>query len=104
VVRRPRVVARLAGARDRVERPDELAVVGVVGFHSAARSTVGAREARDYEPVVVNRRRRDREIFLRSLGLDDPGRRARGTVERNELAVEPAHEDLVLADGDTAVV
>jgi hypothetical protein len=104
VVLRPSLVARLSGPRDRVEGPDESAVVGVVRLDAAARAAVGAREARDHEAVVVDGRRCDREIVLPALGLNRPDRLAGAAIERHEAAVELAHEDFVLADCDAAVV
>ena len=77
VVARPRVVAGLARARDRIERPDELARARVVGLHAAAARAVAAREARDDEAVVVERRGRDAEAVLVRLRLDGPDDLAR---------------------------
>ncbi len=103
VVRRPRVVAWLTGTRDRVERPDELAVPRVVRLHASAHAELGAGEARDHEAVVVQRRRRDRESVLPALGLHAPDDLACLLIEGDELAVELAREHLAVADRDAAI-
>ncbi len=102
VVLRPRVVADLARARDRVERPDELAVLRAERFHAAAHAFLAAREARDDEPVVVERRRRDRVALLPAFRLDRPDDLAAALIERDELAVELAREHLAVAEPDAA--
>ena len=102
VVARPSVVAEFAGARDRIERPHELAVARVVRLHAAAARAVAAREARDHEPVVVERRGRDAEAVRVRLRLDRPHDLARRVIERDELAVELAGEHLALAERDAA--
>src|SRR5262245_13512172 len=48
-VLRPGLVADLPGTRDRIERPGELAVLGVERLDAPADSEFGAREARDHE-------------------------------------------------------
>ena len=103
VVLRPGVVAELAGARDRVERPEQLAVVGVVRFDAAAHADLGAREARDHHAVVVERRARDRKPFLPALGLDRT-RLPCPFVDRAQRGGRraSADEDLAVADADTA--
>src|SRR5688500_18953849 len=45
IVLRPRFVTGLAAPRNRIERPDELAVRRVERFHAAAHAELGAREA-----------------------------------------------------------
>ena len=102
VVLRPGLVAGLAAARDRVERPHELAVVGVERLHAAAHADLGAREARDHEAVVVQRRVRDREAVLPALGLHGPRDRACFGIEGYELSVEPPEKDATGAVGDAA--
>src|SRR6185295_1923190 len=102
VVLRPRVVADLAGPRDRVERPDELAVARVERFDAAANAALAAGKSRVDEAVVVERRRRDRIAFLPALGLHGPRDLARALIERDELAVELADEDLAVAKAQPA--
>ncbi len=99
---RPAVVARLAGPRYRVERPDQPAVLRVERLHAAARAAVAAREADDHLAVVVDRRGRDREVLLPALGRDVPERLAGRAIERDEPRVEPADEHLVAAHRDAA--
>ena len=72
VVLRPRVVTEFAGPGNRVERPDELAALGVERFDAAADAVLRAGEARDDEPIEVERRARDREPVLPALGLHRP--------------------------------
>ena len=95
-------MARLAGSRNRIEGPDQLAVLRVEGLHAAARAAVPAREARDHHAVVVERRAGDREVLLPALGRDVPNRLARRAIERDEPRVEPTDEDLVAAHRDAA--
>src|SRR6185503_5018399 len=102
VVARPSVVPELARTRDRMERPHELAVARVEGLHAAARRAVAAREARDHEAVVVERRRRDAEAVSVSFGLRLPDDSTGRGVERDELAVELAREDFAFAERDAA--
>src|SRR5262249_5999223 len=102
VVRGPRVVAELAGAGDRIEGPDELAGARVERLHAAAAAAVAAREARDHEAVVVERRGRDAEAVRVRLGLNGPDDGAAALVERDELAVELARVDLAVAERDAA--
>ena len=97
VVLRPRVVAELAGPGDRVERPDELAALRVERLDAAADAVLGAGEARDDEPIVVERCARDREPVLPALGLHRPRDFAGLLVERDELAVELADEHFAVA-------
>ena len=79
VVLRPGLVAALARARDRVEGPEQLAVLRVVRLHAAAHAALRTREAADQHPVVVERRARDREAFLPALRLDRPDDGARSS-------------------------
>src|SRR5688572_29632062 len=96
-VRGPRVMTELAGARNRVERPDELAVARAERPDLAAARHLAAREAGDDQAVVVERRARDAEAVLPTLGLDGPNDLARALIERDEPRVVQAHEDLTLA-------
>src|SRR5690606_6909987 len=102
VVLRPRVVADLAGAGDRVERPFELAGRGVESLDSPADFSLAAGEAREHETVVIERRARNRVALLPALGLHGPDDFAAGLLERDELAVELPDEDLAVAEADAA--
>src|SRR6185295_3295243 len=64
VVLRPRLVTRLAGTRNRVEGPDQTAVLRVVRLDAAARAAITAGKADDDATVDVQRRCRDREAVL----------------------------------------
>ena len=97
VVLRPGFVARLAGARDRIERPLGCAVFRAERLHAAADAVLGAREARDHEAVVIKRSGRDAEPVLPALGLHGPRDLAGALIERDELAVELADEHLAVA-------
>src|SRR6185295_3407327 len=88
--------------RDRVERPDELAVARVERFDAAACGAVTAREARDHEAVVVDRRGRDAEAVLSRFGLRLPDEPAARRIERDELAVELPGKYFALAERDAA--
>src|SRR5688572_24817429 len=103
VVLWPRLCPALAAARDRVERPNERAVARVERLDTAAHPVLGAREARDHAAVVVERGARDREAVLPALGLHGPRERPRFRVERDDLAVELAHEDAAFAVRDAAI-
>ena len=94
----------LARTGDRVEGPDQPAVLRVVRLDAAARAAIAAGEADDQRPVEVQGRCGDREALLPSLRLNRPRDFAGRAIERHELAVEPPDEDVVLADGDALVV
>src|SRR5690606_10702821 len=102
VVLGPRVVADLAGARNRIEGPDELAASRVVRLHAAADAALAAGKAGEHEPIVVERRARDRVALLPALGLHRPRDVAGRLVERDELAVELADVDLAVPETDAA--
>ena len=97
-VLRPSLVADLAGTGHGVEGPFELAGLRVERLDAAARAEIAAREARDDFAVVVERRAGDAEADLRILGLDRPDDSARALIERDELRVELADEDLAVAE------
>ena len=101
VVGLPAVVTRLTGAWNRVESPDVLAGVGVVGFDSTAGRELGARKARDDQAVVVERCARNRIPVLPALGLSRPDDRAARLIEREQLAIELAHKHLAVAEADS---
>src|SRR6188508_1276190 len=94
VVLRPGIVAELARTRNRIERPKQLAVAGVVCFDAPAHPDLGTRKARDDHAVVIERRTRDGEALLPTLGLNRPNFVSRALIERNEPAVEETREDL----------
>src|SRR5262249_6885432 len=52
-VLRPRVVANLAGTRNRIEGPNQVAVFGVERFHASAGAVFGAGKSDDHHPVVI---------------------------------------------------
>ena len=101
-VLRPGVVADLAGAGNGVEGPGERPGLRIVRLHAAADAVLGAGEAGDDEPVVIERRARDGEPFLPSLRLHRPDHRAGPLIEREELAVQLADEHLAVAQADAA--
>src|SRR5688572_14884446 len=104
VVLRPRVVARLAGTGNRVEGPDQTTVFRIVGLEPAARAAIAAGKADENHSIHVEWRRCDRKILLPAFGLDRPRNFACRSIERDELAVEPADEHLLLADRHALVV
>src|SRR5437773_11756229 len=97
-------MARLTRTRNRVEGPNEAPIPRVVRLDATAGAAIGASKPRDDHAVDIHGRSRDREVVLPALGLNRPGDRARRTIERHELAVEPAHEDVVFTNRDTSVV
>ena len=103
-VLRPRLVTGLAGTGNRVEGPQQTPVLRVVRLDAAARAPIAACKTHDDPAIDVQRRRRDREPVLRSLGLNGPRDLAGRAIERHEPAVELADEDLVFADRDALVV
>src|SRR6185436_12226470 len=96
------VVTDLAGARDRVERPDDLAVACAERLDLAAARHFAAREAGDDHAVEIERRARDREAASPRLGLDGPDDFARALIERDEPRVVESDEDLAFAHRDAA--
>src|SRR5690606_16069751 len=91
----------LAGTGDRVEGPDEAAVVRVERLHAAADAVLGTREAGDHEAVVVERRARDAEAFLPAFGLHGPEHVAARLRGADERAVELPAEALAVAEADS---
>ncbi len=89
---------------DRVEAPDELAVLGVIGLDEAADAILAAVGA-DQDFAVDGGWRHRLAVAL--LGIADlflPDDGAGLGVERDELRVERADIDLVVIDRDAAVV
>src|SRR6185436_20313486 len=97
-VLRPAVVPALAWTRNRIEGPEQLAVVGIVCFDAAANADLGTREARDDHAVVIERCARERKAFLPTLGLNGPHLFSGALIERDDAPVEHSREDLALAD------
>ena len=100
VVRGPRIVADLAGPGDRVERPDQGPVVRVIGLHASADTVFRTREPGNHQAVIIERRACDRQAVLPALGLDGPDNVAAVPVQRHQLAVELADENLALTEPD----
>ena len=68
-------------------RPDQTAVLRVVGLEAAARAAIAAGKADENHALDIERRCRDREILLPALGLDRPCDLACRSIERNELTI-----------------
>src|SRR5262249_53700218 len=102
VVLRPGLAARLARRRDRVKRPDQLAVLRTERLDAAANAAVSAAEADDDHAVVVERGADDRVPLRRIPRLDRPQHLARLLVEREQLRIELADENPALAEADAA--
>ena len=101
VLRRPDADGALG---NRVEAPDQLAVLGVIGLDEAADAVLAAVGAD--QDFAIRRGRRHR-LAVALLGIADlllPDDGAGLGVERDELGVEGADIDPVLVDGDAAVV
>ncbi len=101
-VLRPRLVARLAGTRNRVEAPRRLAAVGVVGRDAAADPELASGEPRDHQPCVVKRCARDRLPVPPGSDFRGPDLLARARIECDQVAVELADVDASVADRNTA--
>src|SRR5690606_23712858 len=102
VVPRPRRMADLAGARDRIEVPDPLAGLRVVRADPAADAELAAGEADDDHAVVVERRGGDAIAFARIAGEHVPYDGAGSLIERDQPAVEPSEKDHAVAEADAA--
>ncbi len=94
-------VARL---RDRVERPQQLAVGRVERLDEAANAVLAAVGADQHLAVDDRRRHRFRVALFRIGDLRFPQQLAGLGVERDELGVDRAHEQLAAFDRDAAVV
>src|SRR5258707_15512079 len=99
---RPRVVADLAGAGDRVEAPQLLACLRVERGDAAADLILATRNACVDATVVVQRRGRDRVAVLPARDPGRPHDLARLLVERDELAVELPDVQPPVAERDAA--
>src|SRR5690606_25356346 len=70
---------------------------GIIGLHHAAHAVLGAGEAGDHEPLVVQWRAGDAVTVLPVGGLYFPGDLAAGLVEGHEARIELADVYVVLA-------
>ena len=100
----PRLVARLAGARDRVGPPDLAAGLLVVRGDRAAHAVLAPGEARHHEVLRDRGRRGDRVALLVVHDLRLPQLLARARVEGDQHGVEARHEELAVRVGDAPVV
>ncbi len=90
--------------RDGVESPQELAVVGVVGFHEAADAIFAAVGADQNLALDGRGGHRLAVSLFRIADLLLPDDRTGLGVERDELGVERRDIDLVVEDRDAAIV
>ena len=98
-----RLVGRLELARHRVEAPHQFARLGLVCRDIATHAVLGAAVADDDVALGDARRAGDR-VGLFLIDRDDfPHRLAGVGIERDQPAVEHAHEDLPLVHGDAPV-
>ena len=103
IVPGPGVMAVFAGTRDGVEGPDQAAIVRVVGLDLPADTVFRAGETADDQAVVIEGRAGDGIALLPALCLDRPDGLAALLIERHDLAVELADEDLALAESHAPV-
>ena len=89
---------------DGVEAPNQLAVLGVIGLDETADAVLAAVGADEDFAVDGGRRHRLAVALLGIADLLRPDLAAGLGVERDQLGVEGANVDLVLIDGDAAVV
>ncbi len=90
--------------RDGVERPQQLAVLGVKGFHEAADAIFAAVCADQHLALHDGRRHR---LAVAELGIGDihlPDLVAGPGIERHQLGVERREIDLVLIEFDAPIV
>ena len=91
----PRLAARLALARDRVEAPHALAGLGIVGVDEPARRDIAARITHNH--LVFDHKRRGDDSVAHLVVVDHgvPHDLARVAIERQHVRVEGAHVHLV---------
>jgi hypothetical protein len=89
---------------DRVERPQQLAVVRVEGLDEAADAVLAAVGTDDHLAVDIDWRHRLRIAEVGIGDLDFPQELARLGIERHELRVDGAHEELAFRHRDSAIV
>ena len=107
-------MAGFAGTWNRVERPQQTAVLRVVRLDAAARAAIASGKTNDDHAcpersrgavgLDVQRSGRDREILLPALRLNRPRDLAGRAIERHEPGIELPDEHLVVTDGDALVV
>ena len=98
----PGIVANLARTGNGVEGPGKRPVARIKRLHSAADAVLGACEAGNDQPVVVQRRARDTETVLPAFRLHRPEHGAGLLVERHELTVQLASVDPAVAQANAA--
>ncbi len=102
-VRGPCLVARLAGCRDCVKHPAQLARLGVERFQTTASRQLAACVSDDHHAVIVKRGGGYRKTtFFQRLALHGPHDLAGLLIECHELVVHLADEDLAAADANSA--
>ena len=84
----PGIATGLAGRRNRVRSPQQLAGLGIIGIDKAAHAGLGARDADDHFPVERERRECERETDRVVPDLDIPPHRAGPGVERHQVRIE----------------
>ncbi len=99
----PGVVAGLSGTGNGVETPFALAGIGVVGIDESADAILSAGNADDDQ--VLHGEWRDGEAVAGSVvgGGDVPADGPGLGIERDDVSVERAEEDLVAEDGHAAI-
>ena len=100
----PGVVARLSGPRHRVELPHLAARRLIECGDVAPHAVLAAPEARDDEILDHDRRRGDDRAARVVDDLALPQLLAGLGIQRDEMPVEPPHEDLAVGVGDSAIV
>ncbi len=95
-------MAWLAGSRHGVELPAQRAGFRVIRLDATTGSHFAAVEANDDQPVVIQRRSRDRKAVLPALRSDGPDDLARALVKGREPRIGVADEYFALADCDAA--
>ena len=100
---RPRLAARLARRRNRVEAPDALSGPRVVGIDVAPAREVSTRHSNNHLVLEDERRRRDRVGILRIADRDVPDDITRLPVECDEMRVECAHVQAIAENPKAAI-
>ena len=96
VVLRPGIMTNLARTRNRVEGPDQVSVLRIVGLDPASRTVLAAGKADDDQSVEVKGCGRNRVTVLPALRLNGPRRFARFLIQRHQAAVQLSHINLAL--------
>ena len=100
----PAIAARLIRQRHGPGLPDLLAGVDVISLHAAARAIFAAAEACNDLVMHHDRRRRNDRALLVIDDVGCPKLLAGLGVDRGQLAVQAADEDLALGKGHAAGV